>query len=224
MDRSVFSALRMNAKDYKLTASKHDSATDWVADGTAVSTISPPLIPEVGVLALVPDHWECQPRHHIMTRLARYFSVVWRNVRFLGGKSAHELAAYPQHSDVCVMPYVQNSYTKCIYPLKLHDYLASGRPVVGPPIASLQQFREVILLPDTSDRWSAAITESLAPASNTVERREVRQNRARQRDWDILLRQSAETMTQRLGTPYSTLFAQSLQKDFAGSSRTDTVG
>jgi hypothetical protein len=143
------------------------------------------------------------------------------NVRFLGGKSAHELAAYPQHFDVCVMPYIRDNYTKYIYPLKLHEYLASGRPVVGPPIASLQQFREVVLLPDTSDRWSSAIAESLAPAANTAARREVRQNLARQHDWNILVRQIAETIAQRLGPPYSTLLAQSSQKASAGASLTD---
>jgi UDP-galactopyranose mutase len=33
------------------------------------------------VLALVPDEWDgqWQPRHHILTRLARYFHVVWVN-------------------------------------------------------------------------------------------------------------------------------------------------
>jgi glycosyltransferase involved in cell wall biosynthesis len=146
------------------------------------------------------------------------------NVRFLGGKSSHELAAYAQHFDVCVMPYVQDSYTQYIYPLKLHEYLASGRPVVGAPIASLKQFGEFIFLPDTSDRWSAAIAESLAPASNTPERREVRRNLARQHDWNLLVRQIAETLGQRLGPPYSSFLAQSSQEAFAGSSQTEAVG
>jgi hypothetical protein len=38
-----------------------------------------PLLPDVGVLALVPDTWSMvwQVRHQILTRLARYFHVVW---------------------------------------------------------------------------------------------------------------------------------------------------
>src|SRR5713101_9231547 len=71
----------MNAEDFTFTPGKDGSATSRVADGTAVSSISPPLMPEVGVLALVPDrwHWQWQPRHQVMTRLARYFTVVWMN-------------------------------------------------------------------------------------------------------------------------------------------------
>src|ERR1044071_3115102 len=38
-----------------------------------------PLLPEVGVIALVPDHWSplWQPRHYVLSKLAQYFHVVW---------------------------------------------------------------------------------------------------------------------------------------------------
>src|SRR5262249_23680320 len=38
-----------------------------------------PLVPEVGVIAMVPDTWSeiWAPRHQVMTRLARYYRVVW---------------------------------------------------------------------------------------------------------------------------------------------------
>ena len=37
------------------------------------------MLPDVGVIALVPDVWGgvWQPRHQVLTRLARYFHVVW---------------------------------------------------------------------------------------------------------------------------------------------------
>jgi len=40
---------------------------------------SMPLLPEVGVVGLVPERWTdtWQPRHQIMSRLASYFHVVW---------------------------------------------------------------------------------------------------------------------------------------------------
>ena len=39
------------------------------------------LLPDVGVLALVPDEWNLtwQPRQQVLVRLARYFHVVWVN-------------------------------------------------------------------------------------------------------------------------------------------------
>ena len=38
-----------------------------------------PLLPDVGVIAVVPDQWNgvWQSRHYVLTRLARYFHIVW---------------------------------------------------------------------------------------------------------------------------------------------------
>lgn len=125
------------------------------------------------------------------------------NVRFLGSKSVQELASYAQHFDVCVMPYRRDDYTKYIYPLKLHEYLASGCPVVGASIASLEPFRDVVRLPETPDQWSAAIAESLDPCAKSSEQRAIRQAVAKKHDWETLVRQIAETMASRLGLEFS---------------------
>src|SRR6266849_3438989 len=131
-----------------------------------------------------------------------------KNVRFLGSKTAQELASYPQHFDVCVMPYLRDDYTRYIYPLKLHEYLASGRPVVGAPIASLEAFRDVVRLPETPDQWSAALTEALSSSANTAEQRATRQAVAKQHDWVILVHKIAFAMAERLGSPYAHRLAE----------------
>ena len=128
-----------------------------------------------------------------------------KNVRFLGGKTTSELAAYPQHFDVCVMPYRQDEYTKYIYPLKLHEYLACGRPVVGTPIPSLEPFREFIRLAENAAQWSAAIEESLKPSANTDQARGARQSVARSHDWENLVYQVAQAIARRLGPEYFSL-------------------
>ncbi len=83
------------------------------------------------------------------------------NVFFLGAKASAEMPPYAQHFDVCIMPYRKDGYTKFIYPLKLHEYLAAGRPTVGTSIRSLQDFANVISLADTYGEWSTAIAEGL---------------------------------------------------------------
>ncbi|MDH4045632.1 MAG: glycosyltransferase [Gemmatimonadota bacterium] len=105
------------------------------------------------------------------------------NVFFLGVKTTDELAAYPQHFDVCIMPYRIDPYTDCIYPLKLHEYLASGRPVAGTPIRSLEDFSGTVTLARTPDEWCAALRQSLAPLANTESERRRRQQVAREHEW-----------------------------------------
>jgi len=121
------------------------------------------------------------------------------NCHFLGAKTTREMARYAQHFDCCLMPYMATNYTNAIYPMKLHEYLASGRPVVGTSIGTLKAFGATIELASSIDEWSAAIARSLAPAANTRERRLERQGLARQHDWNNLVYRVAATIAGGLG-------------------------
>jgi glycosyltransferase involved in cell wall biosynthesis len=114
------------------------------------------------------------------------------NVHFLGAKAADVLATYPQHFDVCIMPYRRGDYTQYIYPLKLHEYLAGGRPVVGTRIRSLESFDGTIQLATTADEWSAALTTALGALAQSAQARAGRQAVARAFDWDALVERIAE--------------------------------
>lgn len=121
------------------------------------------------------------------------------NVHFLGGKPTQGLGAYPQHFDVCLMPYQLDDYTKYIYPLKLHEYLASGQPVVSAPIKTVEDFRHVVSIAGTSREWSDAIELGLSAAENTPERRAARQRVASEHDWEALVNKIARVIAGRLG-------------------------
>jgi glycosyltransferase involved in cell wall biosynthesis len=124
------------------------------------------------------------------------------NVHFLGPKTVTELSAYPQHFDVCIMPYTVDGYTNNIYPLKLHEYLASGTPIVGSPIRTLRDFREVVSVADTLEDWSAALAAALDPAVRSPAATAARQDTARHYDWGELIYGIAETICRRLGPEY----------------------
>lgn len=104
------------------------------------------------------------------------------NVTFLGMKSVDELARYPQHFDVCTMPYRENDYTKYIYPLKLHEYLASGQPVVSIPLPALAGLEPYVTMVRGVDAWERAIEASLVDGVDSG-KRAARQAEARRHDW-----------------------------------------
>jgi glycosyltransferase involved in cell wall biosynthesis len=124
------------------------------------------------------------------------------NVYMLGAKPTESLANYTQHFDVCIMPYVINDYTNCIYPLKLHEYLAAGRPTIGSRVRSLEDFAHVVTLAVTPDKWSEAISQSLLPEANSSAEVRARQAVAKQYDWEILTERIARTIALRLGPEY----------------------
>ena len=120
------------------------------------------------------------------------------NVYFLGGKPTEALGAYPQHFDACIMPYRQDDYTKCIYPLKLHEYLASGKPVISTPIRSVLEFSDVITMATSMGEWSRAIASALSEEERAQVRVAQRQRVARKHDWDGLVDKIARIIATRL--------------------------
>jgi len=79
------------------------------------------------------------------------------NVFLLGGKPRESLPNYIKGFDVCTMIYRQQGWANSVYPLKLHEYLASGKPCIGSGLASLREFPEVVRIAETPQEWLEAI-------------------------------------------------------------------
>lgn len=84
-----------------------------------------------------------------------------QNVRFLGPKDHDELSGYSAESNVCIIPYNINGYTKGVFPLKLLEYLASGKPVVSTHLPSLRDYDSLIYLSEDHDSFIDNIRKSV---------------------------------------------------------------
>ena len=86
------------------------------------------------------------------------------NVHFLGEKPHADLPAYAAHCDVNTMCYrTDPGWWSVAYPLKLHELLAAGPPVVGAAIGDIPEFDGVIELAASAGEWPAAIERALRP-------------------------------------------------------------
>jgi hypothetical protein len=88
------------------------------------------------------------------------------------------------------------------YPMKLHEYLATGRAVVVSPIRSLLEFSDAVRIAGTPEQWSQALTESLATDAMAPAWVEARHAVAREYEWHHLVRLIACTLCERLGPSY----------------------
>jgi glycosyltransferase involved in cell wall biosynthesis len=210
-DINRHTALVPNGVDYQAYATAHPEPSD-------LATIPRPRIGYSGVLKRQLD-WALL---HRLTELRPNWSFVFvgpvkedsetqtavrslarrRNVYFLGCKPTYQLPPYPQHFNACIMPYRMNDYTRYIYPLKLHEYLATGHPAIGTSISSLERFADVVTLAYDTDGWAAALDNALSVAENSAERRAARRAVARTHDWDEIVRHVARLLAERLGPGY----------------------
>ena len=98
------------------------------------------------------------------------------NVHFLGAKPHDAIPAYIRCLDVCLIPYVVDTFTENIFPAILNEYLALGRPVVSSALREVRRFNDsfggVIAIALGADGFQEAITQALGDASpNAVARR-----------------------------------------------------
>ena len=126
------------------------------------------------------------------------------NVHFLGAKSSAELARYPQHFDVSVMPYRVNDYTKYISPLKLYEYLAAGQPVVSVPLPGLGDAASLVSVAEGPAAWERAIAAALSPDAQAASQRAARQQEARRNDWALVAERIADRIVRALDHPPTT--------------------
>ncbi|HKW14520.1 MAG TPA: glycosyltransferase [Candidatus Krumholzibacteria bacterium] len=129
------------------------------------------------------------------------------NVHYLGNRAVGDVPAYVRHMDVCLLCYALTDYTRYIFPLKLHEYLATGRPVVGSDIRTLRDFASTVRIAKDLDEWCAAIESSLAPGERSPERMRARQEVARAYDWNTITERIAEILCERLGGDAPARFA-----------------
>ena len=106
------------------------------------------------------------------------------NVHFLGSKDYKDIPRYVCNMDINLMCYRvgEGVWTRGIYPLKLHEYLASGLPVVSSEIPSVLPFSDQVAIARSSEQWETCINSALQGqgAGDFKSRRAV----AKQNSWD----------------------------------------
>jgi glycosyltransferase involved in cell wall biosynthesis len=110
------------------------------------------------------------------------------NVITTGARPIEALPRYLQYMDVCLIPFKCNTLTASIYPLKINEYLAAGRPVVSTSFsADIRSFGNVIYLSENDSDFLRNI--DMAIEENANERIEQRIAVAKQNTWTARIEQ-----------------------------------
>jgi len=82
-------------------------------------------------------------------------------VELVGTKSIGELAALYASASVAIIPYLINEYTRGVLPLKVHEYLAAGLPVVSSALPSLDAVGNDVVIARDPLEFADAVSQRL---------------------------------------------------------------
>ena len=79
------------------------------------------------------------------------------NFFYLGFKPYEEIPAYSQHWDVGMIPFVKSQLTAALNPLKIKEYLTTGKPVVSVDLPAMQAYKGYIYIAKDEDEFINAL-------------------------------------------------------------------
>ncbi|MBU2894678.1 glycosyltransferase [Colwellia sp. D2M02] len=104
-----------------------------------------------------------------------------KNSFYLGSKKKEEIASYMHHFDINTMIYKsdKSGWASSGYPLKLHEYLAVGKPVISADIEAVREFSHVVSIAEGAEEWIEKIKQLLnenGQSTALAERKSVARN------------------------------------------------
>jgi len=127
--------------------------------------------PKGSVVLVGPDHLDPQTRASLAAE---------KNVHLCGPVPYAEIPRKMAGFDVCIVPHVMTPFTESLNPLKLWEYLASGKPVVSTDVAGFRDYSNLCHVAGEPEGFIAACRAALGEnGSRSVERMAV----ARRNSW-----------------------------------------
>jgi UDP-galactopyranose mutase len=103
------------------------------------------------------------------------------NVTLLGTLPFGDIPSLLAGAAVCLMPYRRTAYTENLFPVKLVEYLAAGRPVVSTSLLAARELAAHVRLADDAEAFAEAVER--AGADDGPAAREARMARAERYSW-----------------------------------------
>jgi teichuronic acid biosynthesis glycosyltransferase TuaH len=113
------------------------------------------------------------------------------NVTWVGEVPPAEVPVYMDKLDIGILPYKSSEYNKAVFPLKLFEFLAAGKPVVGMNLPSTEKYSQPMIyeyIDDSAEQFVASC-EALFTESTSEVFAQKRVDIARKHDWQEIFKQ-----------------------------------
>ncbi|MFA5357118.1 MAG: ElyC/SanA/YdcF family protein, partial [Candidatus Omnitrophota bacterium] len=84
-----------------------------------------------------------------------------KNIYLMGKREHRDIPAFIKEFDICIIPYLLAEYTNNVYPTKLNEYLALGKPVISTALPEVISFNRqndnLVAIAGVSEELTASI-------------------------------------------------------------------
>jgi glycosyltransferase involved in cell wall biosynthesis len=123
------------------------------------------------IVLIGPNHFD----NNVSNSLRRLGNV------FLPGAVAYaEISEYMRAFDVCIVPHRVTPFTESLNPIKLWEYLATGKPIVSTPVAGFRDYPQFVRIAETAETFH---NEAIAAVREAPHNGEARREEARTQSW-----------------------------------------
>lgn len=115
----------------------------------------------------------------------------FKNIYFLGKKDHSRIPYFINAFDACIIPYLAAEYTKNVYPTKLNEYLAMGKPVVSTGLPEVIYFNKengnLVSIGKTREEFASLVAGVLSQTQDELIYERVAA--AKRNSWDVRIDQ-----------------------------------
>jgi glycosyltransferase involved in cell wall biosynthesis len=96
---------------------------------------------------------------NIITSIERLKNI--KNIYFTGPVPYAEIPQLVSSWEICMLPYVRNDLTDAINPLKIKEYIATGKPIISTDLPEVQQLQKWVHIGTDDNSWVSIIEQIL---------------------------------------------------------------
>lgn len=155
--------------------------------------------PRLGYIGFISVRTDIELLHHIATVYPNYTLVIagpihdaskmefnaltqLANVEYLGAMPYESLPQLISTFDICLIPHKDTPLSRSMSPLKLFQYLGSGRPIVSSNIGGIKRFEKQIYIAKSHTEFIQMIENALQ--TSTLESADCQISTAKAETWD----------------------------------------
>lgn len=115
------------------------------------------------------------------------------NVHYEGIIPYGKMPAFLRSLDICLIPHRDTQFSRSMSPLKLFQYLASGRPIVSTKVAGVERWDRFISIAENHEDFIVKIDETIK--IDTIEKSSKRVEAAKVETWDRRVKEMVDTIS-----------------------------